>query len=166
MLNLWKQWKPGPKVIKKKSCSTQFILLISMINTTSGRPKARNFCIFRYCSFYEQLKFMLCWVEHEKSFITSGPDQLDQDSNYFPLGFKILLKAEKLLRKDCPTWFGSALHLETFLVNVPGWTPNWFPASWQYWGQVITKNAMKKLKWHTVTFIILGCNFILVCNKK
>ena len=39
-----------------------------MINTTFERLKARNFFICRYFSFYE-----LSLVEHEKSFITSGP---------------------------------------------------------------------------------------------
>ena len=66
---------PGPEVIKLFQCSTQlsteFILLInvkmptnvsiltviSMINTTSERLKARNFFICHYFSFYEQLKF-------------------------------------------------------------------------------------------------------------
>ena len=33
------------------------LILISMINTTSERLKARNFFICRYFSFYEQLKF-------------------------------------------------------------------------------------------------------------
>ena len=65
----------GPKVIKLFPCSirlsTKFILLInvkmptivgiltfiSMINTTTERPKASNFFICRYFSFYEQLKF-------------------------------------------------------------------------------------------------------------
>ena len=67
--------RPGPEVIKLFSNSTQlsmtFILLInvkmpsivgiltliSMINTTSERLKARNFFICRYFSFYEQLEF-------------------------------------------------------------------------------------------------------------
>ena len=67
--------KPGPEVIKLFLCSTQlsleFILLInvkmptivgnltfiSMINTTAGRLKPRNFIICRYFSFDEQLKF-------------------------------------------------------------------------------------------------------------
>ena len=64
-------------VIKKNSCSTQlsidFIMLIdinvkmptsdgiltiiSMLNTTSERLKARNLFICRYFSFYKQLKF-------------------------------------------------------------------------------------------------------------
>ena len=66
---------PGTEVIKLFSYSTQLstkiILLInvkmptivgiltfiSMINTTPERLKARNFFIFRYFSFYEQLKF-------------------------------------------------------------------------------------------------------------
>ena len=65
----------GPEVIKLFSYSTQlsmkFILLInvkmptivgiltfmSMISTTSERLKARNFFIYCYFSFYEQLKF-------------------------------------------------------------------------------------------------------------
>ena len=64
-----------PKVRKLCPCSTQlsteFILLlnvkmptivgiltfISMINTTSGRLKARNIFICPYFSFYEHLKF-------------------------------------------------------------------------------------------------------------
>ena len=67
--------RPGPKIIKLFSCSTQqstkFILLInvkmltivgiltfiSMINATSERLQARNFFICRYLSFYELLKF-------------------------------------------------------------------------------------------------------------
>ena len=48
----------------------------SMINTTSERLKARNYFICRYFSFYEQLKFVLSSVEHEKSFVTSGPGLL------------------------------------------------------------------------------------------
>ena len=81
----------GPKVIKLFPCSTQlstkFILLmnvqmptivgiltfINMINATSERLKPRNFFICRYFSFYEQLKFVLSRVEHEKSCINSGP---------------------------------------------------------------------------------------------
>ena len=64
-----------PRGYKKHSCSTQlstkFILLINvkmptivgiltfitMINATSDRLKARNFFIYLYFSFYEQLKF-------------------------------------------------------------------------------------------------------------
>ena len=83
---------PGPEFIKLFPCSTQLstklILLInvkmptivgiltfiSMINTTSERLKARYILICRYFSIYEQLEFMLSWVEHEKSFIASGPD--------------------------------------------------------------------------------------------
>ena len=67
--------KPGSEVIKLFSYLTQlsskFILLInvkmptivgiltfiSMINTTSGRLKARNVFICRCFSLYEQLKF-------------------------------------------------------------------------------------------------------------
>ena len=74
-VSCFKSVKMPTIVIKLFSCSTQvspkFILLInvkmptivgiltfiSMINTTSGRLKARNFFICRYLSFYEQLKF-------------------------------------------------------------------------------------------------------------
>ena len=67
--------RPGLEVINPFPCSTQLstklILLlnvkmptivgiltfISMIYTTSERLEARNFFIFRYFSFYEQLKF-------------------------------------------------------------------------------------------------------------
>ena len=33
------------------------LTFISMINTTSERIKARNFFIYRYFSFYEQLRY-------------------------------------------------------------------------------------------------------------
>ena len=49
------------------------LTLNSMINTTYERQKAINFFIYRFFSFYEQLYFMLSSVEHEKSFITTGP---------------------------------------------------------------------------------------------
>ena len=84
---------PEPEVIKLfpslTQMSTKFILLInvevptlvgiltciSMMGTTSKRPKARNLFICLYFSFYEQLKFRAqlsrAW---KKSFITSGPD--------------------------------------------------------------------------------------------
>ena len=74
----------GPEGIKHFSYSTQlspkFILLInvkmptiSMINTLSERLKARSLFICRYFSFLSSWNFMLSWVEHEKSLITSGP---------------------------------------------------------------------------------------------
>ena len=85
---------PGPKVIKLFSCSTQlstkFILLInvkmttivgiltfiSMINTTSERLKARTSLFVRILVFMSIWNLVLSWIEHEKSFITSGPDFL------------------------------------------------------------------------------------------
>ena len=97
---IWTQIRPGLEVIKLFSCSTQlstkFILLISvkmptivgiltyisMINTTYERLKAINFFVCWYFSFYEQLKFVLSWVEREKSFLTSRPD-LDPNSLTF-----------------------------------------------------------------------------------
>ena len=82
----------GPEFIKLFSCSTlpstKFILLInvkmptivgiltfiSMINTTSESLKARKFGILRLFSLMSSWNFVLSWVEHEKSFITSGTD--------------------------------------------------------------------------------------------
>ena len=53
--------RPGLKVIKLFSYSTQlrtkFILLISMINTTSEYLKSRKISVFQHFCFYEQLKF-------------------------------------------------------------------------------------------------------------
>ena len=82
----------GPEVIKLFSYSTQlstkFILrinvkmptivgiltFISMINTASERLKERDVFICRYFSFYEQLKFLVQFIQLSinKSFITSG----------------------------------------------------------------------------------------------
>ena len=45
------------------------LTFINMINTIPDRLKAINF-FWRYLSFYEQLKS----CEHEKSYITVGPD--------------------------------------------------------------------------------------------
>ena len=42
------------------------LVFISMINTTSEILKARNFFICRYCSFYEQLKFVLSELSTKK----------------------------------------------------------------------------------------------------
>ena len=65
----------APRLYNFLSCSTQLstkfillinvkmptivgiVILISMINTTYERLKARNFFICRYFSLYEQLKF-------------------------------------------------------------------------------------------------------------
>ena len=83
--------RPGPEVIKLFWCSTQlsmkFILLInvkmptivgiltfiSMMKTTPERLKARTFFICRCLVFMSTWNFVVSWVEHEKSFITSGP---------------------------------------------------------------------------------------------
>ena len=76
--------------LKKNSCSTQlskkFILLInvkmptivgiltfiSMIDTTPERLKA----FVSILVFMSSWNFVLSWVEHEKSFITSGPEYI------------------------------------------------------------------------------------------
>ena len=69
---LYKTWPRGYKTFSYSTqLSTKFIVLInakmptivgiltfvSMINTTNERLKARNVFIYRYFSFYEQLKF-------------------------------------------------------------------------------------------------------------
>ena len=84
--------RSGPTVIKTFSCSTQlstkFILLInvkmptivgiltfySMINATYDRLKLETTLFVGILVFIRSWNFMLSWVEHEKSFITSGPD--------------------------------------------------------------------------------------------
>ena len=79
----WFTWyvKPGPEVIKLFPCSSQLCMksillrnvkmpkigiltIISWINTTSERLKARNVFICRFINFYEQLKFRawLSWA--------------------------------------------------------------------------------------------------------
>ena len=81
----------GPKVIKLFSYSTQlsikFILLInikmptnvgiltciSMINTIYERLKAKKSLFVGILVSMSSWNFVLSWVEHEKSFITSGP---------------------------------------------------------------------------------------------
>ena len=51
------------------------LTFISMINTTSERLKAWNIFICRYLSFFmSSWNFVLSWVEHEKSYITSGQE--------------------------------------------------------------------------------------------
>ena len=83
---------PGPEVIKLFSCSTQlstkFILLInvkmptivgiltfiSMINTTYESFESKKKSVYGgILVFMSSCNFVLSWVEHEKSFITSGP---------------------------------------------------------------------------------------------
>ena len=114
---LFSQTRTGAEGIKLFSCSTQlstkFILfinvkmptiigiltLISMINTTSSRLKARNFFICQYFSFYEQLKFCAKLIEHENFFIISGPGCTNKISPNEYL-FCILYKFEILKLRD------------------------------------------------------------------
>ena len=94
-VNFWmsvNQYRPGPEVIKLFSCSTQlrmkFSLLINMkMPTTVGififisREKFMlGYVLQERIAIVSSLRtnFMLSWVEHETSFITSGPDL-----NYF-----------------------------------------------------------------------------------
>ena len=56
---------PAHKCLDTNNC--WHLSLISIANT-SERLKARSFFIYRYCCFYEQLKFRAQLVEHEQSF--------------------------------------------------------------------------------------------------
>ena len=49
------------------------LTFISMINTTFENLKARISSFVGILVFMNGWNFMLIWVEHEKSFITSGP---------------------------------------------------------------------------------------------
>ena len=64
------------------SCSTQlsmkFSLLINM--KTSAVFSKKEFAIISNLRFISRTNFMLSWVEHEKSSITLGPDQITSDS--------------------------------------------------------------------------------------
>ena len=63
----------------------------SMINAASERLEARNFFIYRYFSFYEQLKFRAhLTVEHEKMFYNLGTRLL----NIFLLGSTTFFSGE------------------------------------------------------------------------
>ena len=83
--------KPGPKVIKKFSCSTQpsmkFVLLINLKLLATANSFLLNIAeheisliinmkmptfVGIFISISRE-NFMLSWVEHEKRFITSGP---------------------------------------------------------------------------------------------
>ena len=62
------------EVYHAHKCKTVDILtFISMVNATSQSMKARkNFSI---SVFITSSNFMLSWVEHEKCFLTSGPEK-------------------------------------------------------------------------------------------
>ena len=51
------------------------LIFMRMINTTSEHLKAIKVFIFKHLRFYQHLNSMLSGVEHEKSFITSGPGE-------------------------------------------------------------------------------------------
>ena len=69
---------PGPEVIKLFSCSThlsmKFVLLISLKLLTIASAFLLNITIVGVFIFISGEKLMLSWVEHKKSFITSGSD--------------------------------------------------------------------------------------------
>ena len=76
---------------------------MSRINTASESFKARKILIFHQFSFYKLLKFH--GVEHEKSFITSGPDgTLLSISEYFQMHFRLLLIMEVKTMKGVIMW--------------------------------------------------------------
>ena len=89
----WRAVLSDPEIIKLFSCSAQlslkFSLLINMKKSTivgififisresfmlSYFSKKEFGMIVSNLRFISMKKFMLSWVEHEKSFITSGPD--------------------------------------------------------------------------------------------
>ena len=84
--NIWTTTS-GPEVRKLFSCSTQlsmkFVLLINLKLPTTANSfllyiaEHENFSAnkFEIFIFIWRKNFMLSWVEHEKSFITSGPDK-------------------------------------------------------------------------------------------
>ena len=79
----WENVSSGPEVIKLFSCSTQlsmkFVLLIylkllTILNSfLLNIADLENFSVNKYENANRE-NFMLSWVEHEKKFITSGPD--------------------------------------------------------------------------------------------
>ena len=52
----------------KMSTIVGILTFICMINTASESLEPRKIFVFQHLEFYEQLKFMLICVEHEKSF--------------------------------------------------------------------------------------------------
>ena len=89
---------PGPEVIKIILCSTQLSLKIQLL-IKNKCWKITTFLAFNLThvafimlinvkmptivgilTFMSMINFMLSWVEHEKSFITSGPGLLMTDS--------------------------------------------------------------------------------------
>ena len=50
-----------------------FLTFMSGKNSILGLPEPEKCWISLYFHTYEQLNFILNWVEHEKNFITSGP---------------------------------------------------------------------------------------------
>ena len=91
---------PGPEVIKLFSCSTQLSMKFKMLkdikiaiingNFTFEWPKPiiypANKQFVGILTIMSRINFDLSWVEHEKSFITSGP-VVGADSNYFSICF-------------------------------------------------------------------------------
>ena len=72
-----KVYQPGPEVIKLFSCSThlsiKFFLLINLKLLTTENSFLLNIAERENFSANKHENANYCWVEHEKSFITSGP---------------------------------------------------------------------------------------------
>ena len=122
---------PGPEVIKLFSCSPsmEFFLLInikmptivgiltfmSRKNSILGLYEPEKCCVSRYFYTYEYLNFMLNWLEHEKSFITSGPGP----TAYFRFPFCWFRKGScQLLAKVCAFSTGDRLGLSQPRISV------------------------------------------------
>ena len=107
--------RPGRKVIKLFSCSTQLSMKISLLTnmkmptmqlllafsyllaekfSCSAICSKKEFAIVRNLKFISRANFMLNWVEHEKGFITLGPEQTIQ------------IKSDAAV---CSIWSGSTL---------------------------------------------------------
>ena len=64
--------------------TVDILTFISMINTTSETLKARNFFIYEYFSFYEQLKFRVQLSSVRNNFVFKGYQQasiVDKESS-------------------------------------------------------------------------------------
>ena len=139
---------PGPKVIKLFSCSTQlsvkFILLINLKLLIIPNTFLLNIAEQENFSISREI-FMLSWVEHEKSFITSGPDKKGYQEN-------ILLNST--WKHNYVVWYS----LST--LEVPHWgTSNEYPQCRgldKRWGTRISLSTLSKLG---NNFLLLLINF-------
>ena len=90
--------RSGPEVIKlfmPNSAEHEISLLINMKMPTKeiSMFSKKEIAMFSNLIFISKTNFMLSWVEHEKSFITPGPDQCRPRSNWSVQADLILLWA-------------------------------------------------------------------------